>query len=41
MKPWGVVHDCCGFKRLKSKYQERLRKTVLESDLNSEGDLKE
>jgi hypothetical protein len=40
MKPWGAVHDCCGFKRLKFEYQERLTKTVLESDLESEGDLK-
>jgi hypothetical protein len=41
MRPWGVVHGCCGgrygFGRLKPEKREKLEK-IIDDDLKEEGD---
>jgi hypothetical protein len=40
MKPWGIVHGCCGFKRLETKNKEKLTK-IIDEDLEKRGHLEE
>ena len=41
MRPWGVVHGCCGgrygFGRLKTEKQEKLAR-IIDNDLEEGGD---